>query len=141
MTVNQFTEKAQSVEKLLSEAKACGVHVGLVLLDRAFFTVNVITALKRLGLRFIIPAVKNDKVKEAILGYDKEELAKRFTLGDHRKSVCFNLAICPRPKEQLPHKKKLCVYDLYFGFATNLSRSLAARLPTFIPSEHRRRWG
>jgi len=38
-------------------------------------------------------------------------------------------------------KKKLRVYDLYFGFATNLSRALAARLPLFIPSEHKRRWG
>ncbi|MCJ7640196.1 MAG: hypothetical protein MUO70_10090 [Euryarchaeota archaeon] len=58
MTINQFTEKAQVVEKLLREAKARGVHVGLVLLDRAFFTVDVIKALKRLRLHFIIPAVK-----------------------------------------------------------------------------------
>ncbi|OQA82441.1 MAG: hypothetical protein BWY29_00891 [Microgenomates group bacterium ADurb.Bin238] len=46
-----------------------------------------------------------------------------------------------RPVEQLPKKKKLSVYDLYFGFATNLPRSLAAKLPLFIPQECRRRWG
>jgi len=41
----------------------------------------------------------------------------------------------------LPKKKKLRVSDLYFGFATNLPRSLAVSLPSFIPSEYRWRWG
>jgi IS4 transposase len=41
----------------------------------------------------------------------------------------------------LPKKKKLTVSDLYFGFAKNLPRSLAFGLPSFIPSEYRRRWG
>jgi hypothetical protein len=141
MTINQFTEKAQAVEKLINEAKARGIHIDLVLLDRAFFTVDVITTLLRLRVYFIIPAIKNDKVKEAILNFDKEEPAKRFTLGDQRKNASFNLAIYPRPLEHLRKKKKLSLYDLYFGFATNLPRSLASELPMFIPSEYRRRWG
>jgi hypothetical protein len=141
MPVNQFTEKAQAVDKLIAQAKACGVHVSLVLLDRAFFTVDVITTLLRLRVYFIIPAVKNDKVKQAMQNYDKEEPAKRFKLGDRKKNVRFNLVIYPRTAEQLPKKKRLNVCDLYFGFATNLSRSLATRLPVFIPSEYRRRWG
>jgi hypothetical protein len=141
LTVNQFTEKAQVVEKLIAETKARGVHIDLILLDRAFFTVDVITTLLRLKVHFIMPAVKNDKVKKAILNYDKQEPTKRFTLGDQRKNVSFNLAIYPRLAEQLPKKRKLSVYDLYFGFATNLSKVLAAKLPLFIPSEYRRRWG
>ena len=141
MPVNQFTEKAHAVEKLIAQAKTRGVHVSLVLLDRAFFTVDVLTTLLRLRVHFIIPAVKNDKVKAAMQNYDKEEPAKRFKLGDRKKNVRFNLVIYPRTAEQLPKKKKLNVCDLYFGFATNLPRSLATRLPVFIPSEYRRRWG
>ncbi len=141
ITVNQFSEKAQVVEKLLFEAKARGVHISIVLLDRAFFTVDVITMLKSLGVYFIIPAVKNGTVKEAMMNYDQKQRAKRFTLGNKRKSVSFTLYIYKRPAGQLPKKKKLTVCDLYFGFATNLPRSLALALPSSIPSEYRRRWG
>ena len=52
MPVHQFTSKAKAVEKLLQEAKARGVHLWLTLLDRAFFTVEVIAVLKRLRVRF-----------------------------------------------------------------------------------------
>jgi len=140
-TVNQFSEKAEVVEKLIFEAKARGIHISIVLLDRAFFTIDVIATLKRLEVYFIIPAVKHDTVKEAMLNYDDKQSAKRFILGNKRKSICFTLYLYKRSVEQLPKKKKLNVSDLYFGFATNLPRSLAIKLPSFIPSEYRRRWG
>ena len=140
-TVNQFSEKAEIVRKLIFEARARGVHISLVLLDRAFFTIGVIATLKSLSVYFIIPAVKNDKVKEAMLNYDEEQQVKRFTLGNKRKGAAFNLYLYKRLADQLPKKKKLTISDLYFGFATNLPRSLATRLPSFIPSEYRRRWG
>lgn len=140
-TVNQFSEKAEVVKKLIFEAKARGVHISIVLLDRAFFTIDVIDVLKSLGVYFIIPAVKNDTVKEAMQNYDEKQPAKRFILGNKRKSTTFNLYLYKRKAEQLPKKKKLAVSDLYFGFATNLPRSLAIKLPLFIPKEYRRRWG
>lgn len=46
IAVNQFSEKADVVEKLILEAKARGVRIRVVLLDRGFFTVDVIAKLK-----------------------------------------------------------------------------------------------
>ncbi len=143
MSVNQFTEKADAVERLLKEARARGVHVKLVLLDRAFFTVEVISLLKRLGIRFIMPAVKNKKVKEAIRGYheSKAEAVQRFPMGKDENKVSFNLAIYQRPREHKTKRRKPSLYDLYLPFATNLSKAVATQLPAFIPEEYRRRWG
>lgn len=145
MSINQFTEKASAVERLLSEARERGVHVKLVLLDRAFFTVEVIALLKRLSIRFIMPAVKNRKVKDAIREYheSKAEAVQRFPMGKGENTVCFNLAIYPRPSERKTKTKKRrrSIYDRYLPFATNLSKDVATRLPTFIPEEYRRRWG
>jgi putative transposase len=142
-TVTQFSEKATIVEELITKAKARGVHVAMVLLDRGFYTVEVIAKLKTLGVYFIIPAVKNNTIKEAMQNYDTAQPTKCFTLGNNKsKSVTFNLYLYKRSADQLPKKKKrLSVSDLYFGFATNLPQSHAAKLSMFIPTEYRRRWG
>jgi hypothetical protein len=103
--------------------------------------VDVIAKLKTLGVYFIIPAVKNNTIKKAMQNYDAAQPTKRFTLGNNKKKVAFNLYLYKRPADQLQKKKKLTVVDLYFGFATNLPRSYVASLPMFIPAEYRRRWG
>ena len=51
-TVNQFSEKAEVVEKLIFQAKARGIHVSVVLLDRGFFTIDVISTLEVRGLLY-----------------------------------------------------------------------------------------
>lgn len=146
MPVDQFTEKANAVAMLLQQAKARGVHVRLVLLDRGFFSAEVINMLKKIGVRFVMPAVKYQTVKDAISEHHDSTATSvvRFTLGEDEKAACFNLAVYPVPKERLKskgkRKKELSLYDLYFAFATNLPRSVAASV-SFIPQEYRRRWG
>jgi putative transposase len=146
MSVDQFSEKADIVATLLEKAKERGAHVKLVLLDRGFFTVEVINLLNNLHVCFVMPAVKHQTVKDAISTHhdNKAACVARFTLGEGKRSVCFNLAVYPVPKERLKsrskRKKHLCLHDLYFAFATNLPKSVAESL-FYIPQEYRRRWG
>lgn len=141
MPIHQFTDKARAVKKLLEAAKARGVHIGLILLDRAFFTVEVIRVLKGLRIRFIMPAVKNRKVKDAINRYHQleDEPVQRFTLGGGDSAVSFSLAIYPKPRERAEKGQRL--QDRYLTFATNLPKPKASSLYAFIPQEYRRRWG
>jgi hypothetical protein len=46
------------VERLLAQVRWTGVRVRYVLLDRAFYTVGVMNALKDRGLRFLVPMVR-----------------------------------------------------------------------------------
>ncbi|MDR1993881.1 MAG: hypothetical protein LBQ98_10415 [Nitrososphaerota archaeon] len=46
------------MEKLITKAKARGVHVVMVLLDRGFYTIDVIVKLKTLGVHFISQPLK-----------------------------------------------------------------------------------
>ena len=142
MPIHQFTEKARAVERLLEEAQTRGAHIELVLLDRAFFTVEVISALKRPGVRFIIPAVKNRKVKDVIEDHHRLETdpVQSFTLGVGEGAVSFNLAIYPRPEEDQT-KKQRSIHERYIAFATNLPKPKVSQLPTLVPQEYRRRWG
>jgi hypothetical protein len=146
MPVDQFTEKADAVATLLEKAKQRGVHVKLVLLDRGFFSAQVINLLNKLHVHFVMPAVKYETVKQAIAVHHNSNAAcvVRFTLGEDEKSARFNLAIYPVPKERLKNrsrrKKQLSLQDLYFAFATNLPRSVAKSV-SYIPQEYRRRWG
>lgn len=141
MPIHQFTEKARVVERLIEEAKRIGVHVGLVLLDRAFFTVEVITTLKKLWVRFIMPAVKNRRVKDAISRHHRFEAEpiQRFTLGRGDRAVGLHLAIYPKPREKAEKIQRL--YDRYLTFATNISKPRAGQFSILIPKEYRRRWG
>ena len=146
MPIHQFTDKARAVERLLEEAKARGVHVGLTLLDRAFYTVEVIALLKRLGGRFIMPAVKNRKVKEAIRSHHKlkTDPVQQFTLGRGDHAVKFNLAIYPKPEqntEKERRRKRRPIHERYLAFATNIPKPQVNQLPMLIPQEYRRRWG
>lgn len=146
MPVDQFTEKAYAVATLLEKAKERGIRVKLVLLDRGFFCAEVVNLLKRLRVRFVMPAVKHQTVKDAIAAHHDSSAAcvVRFTLGLGGKAASFNLAIYPVPKERLKsrsrRKKQLSLFDLYFAFATNLPRSVAESV-SYIPKEYRRRWG
>jgi len=140
VTPLELSEKAKIVEELVTEAKRQGVHILLLLLDKGFYSQEVIKTLKALGVKFLIAVPKNRRVKEAILNYYRtgKGRVRRFSLKKDGDVVDFNLTIhrLRRTKKRLRN-----ILELYGAFATNLGPKKALRAWHRLPEDYRRRWG
>jgi putative transposase len=121
LPMDKFTTKAEIVEKLVEYAKK-KVRIGTVYVDRGFFSVQVISLLKRLGVKFLMPAVKNARIKQLIEKHDLPAVLEYRMVGSY-----FKLAIVKGIKNTK------CV------FATNLD--VDERNAQGLFNMYRRRWG
>ena len=121
--------KGDVVRELIEEASKRGVRVKLVLLDRAFFTVECINLLKELGLRFIIPCVCSDRVQGAVDSLGKEGTLPFSIHDSSRNEATFTMVVYWSRKK-----------GKFVPFATNV-KGKVRRLVKMIPKEYRRRWG
>lgn len=136
VTHMELDEKAKIVEELLTEARRQGVHIRLLLLDKGFYTSEVMEKLKALRVRFLMAVPKNERVKEAILHYYRtgEGRVRPFTL----KGVAFNLTI---HRLRMTKKGLRNILELYGAFATSLGPKDALKAWHGLPRDYRRRWG
>ena len=66
LPVNPLSDKTKLVDRLLTEAKRMHIHINLVLLDRSFFTQEIVKIMNKHRLRFLFPVIKNKLVKKMI---------------------------------------------------------------------------
>lgn len=132
---------AKIVLELLGEAKACGVPINLVLLDKGFCWRKVIAALNGSGCKFLVAAKRDKHVKDAILDYFRtgKGQVRRFSKGEGEEKVTFNLSIHRFKKRR--RRRVGNILELYGAFATNLGFGEALRVWEKLPLEYRRRWG
>lgn len=119
--------KRDVVKELITEAEKRGIRIKLLLLDRAFYTVDCINLLDELRIRFIMPCVCNQRVNDAVVGLGKKEGTLPFEIRDNNKNVArFTMVVYKRKRdgELIP-------------FATNIGRPSVK----MVPREYRRRWG
>lgn len=97
--VGSLSNKEEILGELIDYAKNL-VDIGTLYVDRGFFTVDCIKVLKQKKIKFLMPAIKNDRVKK-----EMEEGHPRvvdFEYGVHRKDpVNFNLGIVENDKEEV----------------------------------------
>ena len=123
--------KVDVVRELVEEAERRGVKVKLVLLDRAFFTVECIDLLKGLGLKFVMPCVCNERGQREVDTFGREGRLPFAIRDSHQvEEASFTMVVCWSEK-----KGKL------IPFATNVEARNAMSLVAEIPKEYRRRWG
>ena len=118
-----------------------GVKVRLLLLDRGFYSVDVMEALNQARYRFLMPAVKNRGIQKAIMEYHKEarKAVSRYEMKNkHGRSVRFTLVIT---RSDLYGRQDVGVLKWYVAFATNLPPRRALKEIHSLPEYYGKRWG
>ena len=118
-----------------------GVKVRLLLLDRGFYSVDVMEALNQARYRFLMPAVKNRGIQKAIMEYHKEarKAVSRYEMKNkHGRSVRFMLVIT---RSDLYGKQDVGVLKWYVAFATNLPPRRALKEIHSLLEYYGKRWG
>ncbi len=122
-------DNATIVRELLHHAMKY-VHVKYVLLDRGFFSVDVLKTLEGLKLKYIMPAVKNDKIKQVLKNNsDKTSYFLKYTMRSGKKEATFNLMVKYDEKDKE-----------YYTFATNFEIVYKDDIKC-IAEMYRKRWG
>lgn len=96
LPVNLFTNDKKTLLKWLIDSfkgHFPKTQIGLLLVDRGFFTKEVVNFLVETNQKFIMPAIKNERVKKLIGLYECGELKDkiRYKFGN----VCVNLIFFP----------------------------------------------
>ena len=73
LPVNPLSDKTKLVDRLLIEAKRMHIRINLVLLDRSFFTQQIVKIMDKHHLRFMFPVIKNKLVKKMIADAHKSK--------------------------------------------------------------------
>lgn len=138
--VYQLDDHATICEELIKAAWIRGIKIKKLLIDRGFYSVDVMNMLDRLKVKFLMPAIKNDRVKQAIVDYHNHlnpKMMKFAIRNSQKKEASFGLMIYRKKgaKETDP------ITDQYIVFATNMKHSEARKLYRKIPLEYKKRWG
>ena len=110
----------------------------LYLLDREFYATDVMRTIRELRRHYIIPAVKNKGIKQAISEHaqGKRDAVSRYTVSNGTESHRFNLIIIP---SKCPEAER--IFDRYHAFATSLPCKDPKDAVRRIPEQYRKRWG
>ena len=116
MVVNEILEKVTKI-----------VKINRVLLDRGFNRIEVIRALNKHNLEFLMPMIRNDSVKEA---YEKAEFCdsrvfEDFQIGNKKNNVKVNLVIVKNKKGD--HCSFICNFKIHPVIAYRLFKLYGKR--------------
>jgi hypothetical protein len=134
LPVKPFSDKAKLVDRLLTEAEK-KIRINLVLLDRGFFTKDVIGVLEEHHLRFLLPVPKNELVKKMIKQARKnKDYIGTYEFKQGKKVLCsFSIFLILNPDSE---EKQIWKRYSVFGTSlpvTNSNRQIFAEI-------YRMRW-
>ena len=134
LPVKPFSDKAKLVDRLLSEAEK-KIRINLVLLDRSFFTKDVIQILDKHRLRFLLPVPKNKLIKKMIKqSHKNKNYVSTYKFKQGKKVVgSFTVFVILNPDSE---EKQ--IWKRYHVFGTNLPVTNSNR--QIFAEIYRKRW-
>ena len=131
-------DTADFVRKIIDSARRAGAELGVVMLDREFFSAAVISELDAAGVRCIIPCKNTDTVVATLNengDVKKRRREVKSVISGTTKSARYTMVITKRRKKRSGKTdvEKLPAHERLIGFATNV--------PGIDPNEYSRRWG
>lgn len=127
LPVSALTNSKSIVEYLLKYASTI-IDINRVYVDRGFFSVDAITKINELKKFFVMPAVKNRKIKIMAKELPTPTFCE-YTMGNKSKNVTFNLAFLENQND---------IYNKRI-FATNMSLEDLENFDFF--KNYGKRWG
>jgi len=132
--LSPFDLLEQVLERLIQIAKS-KIKIRLAYMDRAFFNVACISKLEELGIRYLIPAIQNERIRRIVEGSEAGTVVRYKMMSTSRrkgllkKCVEFNLLIVRSNKDE---SKKVT-------FATNVE--VNERYVQEFCDNYSKRWG
>ena len=122
---------ADFVRKIIDSARNAGASLGIVMMDREFFSSEVIKTLDVMGISYLMPCRNTSAVVDAIDEFEKKRRDTRSScvITGTGQPVPYNMIIAKRKKK----KDALLPHDRFIGFATNVA--------DINVEEYGRRWG
>ena len=141
-----YMDKSSSVHESLREiinlclenVSAVGSRLGLILVDRGFFSVNSISEIERLSLEYLMPCIRTSKVKDSLHRFVTKTLgpiSKSEMTNSDKATIQYHMIITEKKrvrKESERTKNAGAPEDRYIAFATNA--------PWMDVGEYSKRW-
>ena len=115
----------ETINLCLENVSAVGSRLGLILIDRGFFSVNSVSEIERLSLEYLMPCPRNGKVKRALNGFATgtlDRISRSDMTNSDRVTVQYDMVMAEKKKVRKQNKKAKetdAPGDRYIAFATN----------------------
>ena len=120
MPMGAFSFTPKFVRKIVQFCEDVGAKSRLILLDREFYSTDVIHELGSLGVQYLIPCTNRDAAAGALHDYasGRRKAISRMTMSDSdRKEVSYYAAVTDRKRRK--SSKSDAPEDRFIAFATN----------------------
>ncbi|MGC9134490.1 MAG: hypothetical protein C0177_06695 [Fervidicoccus fontis] len=129
LPVTRLDTKEEIVRELLKNSP----RPSLLLMDRGFFTIEIIKLLTEMGIKFIIPAVRNERVKRVIDDYIHGMMPAVF---EYEMGSKVYMVIAKKRNAKEDDRP----VDKYIPLVTNVKFDDPQEMVAVIPEEYRYRW-